>query len=213
MSKNELSGSDASARLYLDDVKKIAEALKKQTAKIDQVTDILYRAWTEHRSVFIAGNGGSAGTATHFAADLAKTIVPSPDIPGIRAISLADNIPLASALVNDWGWGEVYEAQLRTFWQPGGVLVAFSVHGGSGTDRAGQWSQNLLKAMQFVKNNGGTTIGFSGFDGGAMKDLADVCVVVYADSTPLVESFHVVLSHLVTFAIKDRIAARHMEVK
>ena len=67
------------------------------------------------------------------------------------------------------------------------------------------WSQNLLKAMKYVKDNGGQTLGFSGFDGGHMKDVADVCIVVPADSTPQVESFHVALEHLICGCLRQRI--------
>jgi len=96
--------------------------------------------------------------------------------------------------------------QLATFYESGGVGVAFSVHGGSGTDVAGKWSQNLMKGLQYIKDKGGKTIGFSGFDGGPMAKLVDAPVVVRADSTPLVEGFHVVLHHLIVFRLKELIA-------
>jgi D-sedoheptulose 7-phosphate isomerase len=67
------------------------------------------------------------------------------------------------------------------------------------------WSQNLLKAMKYVSDNGGKTVGFSGFDGGPMKEIADACVVVPADSTPQVESFHLALEHLVCSCLKTKI--------
>ena len=93
----------------------------------------------------------------------------------------------------------------RTCYQPGDVLICISVHGGAGKDKAGLWSQNLLKAMKYVTDNGGKTIGFSGFDGGPMKEIADACVVVPADSTPQVESFHLALEHLVCACLKQKI--------
>ena len=118
---------------------------------------------------------------------------------------MPSNIPLVSALTNDWGWEDVYVNQLKTMYQPGGIGIAFSVHGGSGNDLAGKWSQNVMKGLQYIKDNGGKTIGFSGFDGGPMKDLATVGIVVPADSTPIVEGMHVVLHHLVVFGLKERI--------
>lgn len=80
------------------------------------------------------------------------------------------------------------------------------MHGGSGTDLGGQWSQNLLKGLQYIKDRGGKTIGLSGFDGGPMKTLVDIPIVVPAYSTPFVESFHVVLHHLIVFRLKEMIA-------
>ena len=89
--------------------------------------------------------------------------------------------------------------------QKGDVLICISVHGGSGSDNAGLWSQNLLKAMEYVNNNDGRTIGLSGFDGGVMKQIANVCIVVPINSTPHVESFHLVLEHLIISRLGEKI--------
>ncbi|HCM67633.1 MAG TPA: sedoheptulose 7-phosphate isomerase, partial [Candidatus Kerfeldbacteria bacterium] len=124
---------------------------------------------------------------------------------GLKAIALVDNIPLVSAMVNDWGWDNVFVNQLKTFYVAGGVGIGLSVHGGSGTDVAGKWSQNLLKGLQYIKDQDGKTIGFSGFDGGPMSRMVDVAIVVPAHSTPLVEGFHVVLHHLIIFGLKEKI--------
>ena len=106
---------------------------------------------------------------------------------------MVDNIPLVSALTNDNGWNEVYSDQLRNFFRKGDVLVAISVHGGSGSDKAGLWSQNLLKAVKYAKDNGGKVVGLAGFDGGELCKAADACIVVPANSTPQVEGMHPVL--------------------
>ena len=191
---------------FLTQSSEISEKLKSYEPEIEKVIDALFSAWKNNKPVFVVGNGGSAGTATHFVADLVKTVIDTPAQKGIRAMALADNIPLISAATNDWGWGEVYNGILNTFWEEGAVVLSFSVHGGSGNDKAGVWSQNLLQVLQFAKDNKGIAIGFSGFDGGAMKNLSDISVVVEVDSTPLVESFHVVLFHLVTFRLKEMIS-------
>ncbi len=175
------------------------------SASLDRVIDVLFEAWKENKPVYVMGNGGSASTATHIVADLVKTICEKPEDRGIRAIALVDNIPLVSALVNDWGWQDVYVNQLATYYEPGGMGLAFSVHGGSGKDLVGAWSQNLLRGLQYIKDRGGKTIGFSGFDGGPMKDLVDVSIVVQVNSTPIVEGMHVVLHHLVIYGLKEKI--------
>jgi len=189
---------------FLEGVKQVAETIDRQA--IARAMDLLYEAWQRGNTVFTCGNGGSAGTATHLAADLSKCTIVDHQ-PRLRALSLVDNIPLVSALVNDDGWDSVYEEQLKNLFRPGDVVVAISVHGGAGRDRAGLWSQNLLRAMHYARENGGFALGFSGFDGGAMRELADVCVVVPYHTTPHVESFHVVLHHLVTFGLAERLRA------
>lgn len=194
---------------YFSEAAAILEKISQR--EINKVIEILFEAWVLKKWVFVMGNGGSASNATHFAADLAKTVDDASLGRGLRAVSLADNIPLVSAIINDRGWDNLYSEQLRTYYPveaEKSVGIGLSVHGGSGKDKAGLWSQNILKGLQYIKDNGGTTIGFAGFDGGAMKDLADVCIIVPANSTPLVESFHSVIQHLIVFRLKELISRR-----
>lgn len=187
---------------YLNEIKEICDNISRED--IDKTIEILFDAWKNGNQVFLCGNGGSAGTATHFACDLFKVTI----VEGkkrLKAISLNDNVPLMTALINDDGFENLFIEQLKNLYRKGDVLICLSVHGGSGKDKAGLWSQNLLKAMDFVKKNGGKTIGFAGFDGGAMKSVADACIVVPFNATPHVEAFHVVLQHLVAFRLKEKI--------
>ena len=188
---------------YLNEIKDIADNISRED--IDKAIEIFFDAWKNNTQVFFCGNGGSAGTATHFMCDLFKVTIVE-DKKRFRSFCLNDNIPLMTALINDDGFDNLFIEQLKNLFRKGDVLVCLSVHGGSGKDKAGLWSQNLLKAMDFVNKNGGKTIGFSGFDGGAMKDVADVCVVVPFNATPHVEAFHVVLQHLIAFRLKEKIA-------
>lgn len=172
--------------------------------EISEVIDVLFDAWKNGNQIFIMGNGGSASTATHFACDLAKGTV----VPGkkrLKAIALTDNIPLMTALINDNGFENLFYEQLVNLFNKGDIVISFSVHGGTGKDLAGPWSQNLLKAMRYVQENGGKAIGVSGFDGGAMKDIADICIVVPVDSTPHVESLHLAIEHLITNCLKEKV--------
>ena len=190
---------------YLGEIKDICDNINKED--VDKAIEILFDAWKNGNKVFFCGNGGSAGTATHFMCDLFKVTI----VEGkkrFKAICLNDNIPLITALINDEGWDNLFIEQLKNLYEKGDVLLCLSVHGGSGKDKAGAWSQNLLKAMDYVNKNGGKTIGFAGFDGGAMKDIATVSVVVPFDATPHVEAFHVVLQHLIAFRLKEKIQGK-----
>jgi len=177
--------------------------------QIDKVIELLFEVWKDGNSVFAMGNGGSASTASHFVCDLAKTTI----VGGKRrfkVMGLTDNIPLVSAWTNDSGFASIFAEQLVPWLSKGDVLVGFSVHGGSGESDAGPWSQNMVRAMAMAKERKAKIIGFSGFNGGAMKEMSDVCIVVPVDSeplgTPLVESFHVILHHLICTALKAKIA-------
>ena len=189
--------SEYSSNEYLDLIAKASLSFV-DSPEYKKVIDILFDCWKRGGVVFTMGCGGSASTATHFAADLAKTV------GGFKAISLVDNIPLVSAYTNDLGWESVFEGQLNNWITPDDVLVGFSVHGGNK-----KWSGNLTAGMKLAKKAGAKIIGFSGFDGGAMKELSDACLVVPTKSevygTPLVESMHVVINHSIIWDLKELI--------
>ncbi len=187
---------------YISELRKVAETLSVDD--IDRTIGLLFQAWQKGNQVFICGNGGSASTATHFACDLAKTTIVD-EKKRFKALCLNDNIPLMSALINDEGFDNLFYEQLKTMFKEGDVLICISVHGGAGGDRAGLWSQNLLKAMKYAQDNGGKAIGLSGFDGGPMKEIADACIVVPVNSTPQVESFHLALEHLICNCLRQKI--------
>ena len=187
---------------FLSEFAEVAKRISEDD--ISKVIDLLFDAWTKGSRIFIIGNGGSASTATHFACDLAKTT----SVEGkkrFKVISLTDNVPLLTALTNDEGFASIFVEQLKNLLEKDDVLVAISVHGGSGQDKAGLWSQNLLAAIQYAKDNHARTIGMAGFDGGAFKTMTDVCIVVPANSTPYVESWHATLEHLICSSLKERI--------
>lgn len=188
--------------VYLKEVESISRRISKED--IEGVIRLLYDAWKGDRQVFIAGNGGSASTATHFASDLAKFT----SVEGkrrFRAIALTDNMPWMTAITNDLGWNSVFAEQLRNLMREGDIYVAISVHGGSGEDKAGPWSQNLLAGARLIKEGGGKIVGLAGFDGGFLKKVADACVVVPANSTPQVEGFHLVLTHMMCARLRELI--------
>jgi D-sedoheptulose 7-phosphate isomerase len=188
---------------FLDGIKTACDKFSREA--LEAAVDLLFEAWQKHRTVFIIGNGGSASTATHLACDLAKNV--TGDRPGLRAMSLADNIPLVSALTNDNGFENIYTEQLNAWLEKDDVLIALSVHGGSGSDKAGAWSQNLVKAIVFAKSRGAKTIGITGFDGGIMKGLVDVWINAPSEETFQVEPLQVIIHHLLCEMLKRKIEA------
>lgn len=192
---------------YLATLAEATRGLPKR--EIQQAVDILYECWLRGGTVFALGNGGSASTASHLACDLAKATM----VPGrrrLKALALVDNVPLVSAWTNDSGFSSVFAEQLEPWLRAEDVLVALSVHGGSGEGDAGPWSQNLARAVALARSRAARVIGLSGFGGGLLRDQADVCIVVPAGQeplgTPLVESLHVAVHHLFCVALRQRIA-------
>jgi D-sedoheptulose 7-phosphate isomerase len=183
---------------YLRESAEIALATSRED--LTRVIDVLFEAYRGGHTIFTCGNGGSAANASHLACDLAKfTWVEGK--PRFKAVSLCDNAALISALTNDVGFGRIFLEQLDGRMEAGDVLVCLSVHGGSGADKAGPWSQNLVAAADFAKKAGAKVVALVGYDGGALRQMADASVVVPRasnghTSTPHVEGFHEVYHHL-----------------
>lgn len=173
---------------YLGEFQDVVHAIDREA--LVRVVDRLRRARDTGRTVFIAGNGGSAATASHFANDLGKAAKHESRSP-FRVMSLADNASWLTALGNDEGYERVFAGQLENFASERDVLVVISASGRS---------PNLVLAVELAKERGVETIGFLGFDGGTLLDLVDEAVWVRTQpgAYGLVETAHVLLCDLVT---------------
>ena len=174
---------------------------------IDRVVaaiDCLRNARDTGRTIFVAGNGGSAATASHLTNDLGKATKQSGQAH-VRIMCLTDNTPWLTALANDEGYDRVFSGQLENFAREGDVLVAISASGSS---------PNLVSAVDMAEERGVAVIGLLGFDGGALRDRVDHLLLV---ETPRgeygpVESAHSVIADLLTTAlIADRVGAAPFE--
>ena len=155
---------------YLDEVGRILQNLPR--AEIAQVIDLLTQARIEGKRIFVMGNGGSAAMASHFVCDLGKGTVQEGEAR-FKIMSLTDNVPLLTAYANDFGYETVFAEPLASLAEPGDVAIAISSSGNS---------VNVLQAMEMARKLGLTTIGITGFEGGKLKEVTDVCVIVPADA-------------------------------
>ena len=197
---------------YFTESKKIIQ--KIPVADIDKIINILFEAWQEEAIIFVLGNGGSASTASHFAADLTKYTIMGASYEQrkkrFKVICLTDNAVLNSAWANDFGFDTVFSEQMEPWVKKNDVIFAFSDHGGSARPEGGTWSQNIPKAFELAKERGAKLVGLSGDTGGIMKRMADACVVVPTVNkdhiTVHVEGFHVVIHHLIIHRLKQLIS-------
>ena len=158
----------------------------------------LLRAYEEGKTVFIFGNGGSAALASHFACDLGKgTVTADNGRKRFRVMALTDNVPLLTAWANDSCYEQIFAEQLRNFISAGDIAFAIS---GSGN------SPNVLQALKVARDARAATIGLTGFAGGKMKSLCDVCVILPSDNMQIIEDFHLSVTHAVFSVIRSRIS-------
>jgi len=174
----------------------ISELLKRvDPCAIARFIEEMESAQGQENTVFFAGNGGSAVTASHMANDFGLGSYAGDDSRPYRALSLSDNTAKMTAIANDCGYENLFTHQLRVHYRPGDKLVAISASGNS---------PNIIAAAEWVKRHGGCVIGFVGFDGGRLKELCDVLIHI---STPNgeygpVEDAHLVVGHLAHLWLK-----------
>jgi D-sedoheptulose 7-phosphate isomerase len=114
---------------------------------------------------------------------------------------LTDNLPTLTAWANDSSYEDIFSEQLRNFVHPQDVAFAIS---GSGN------SKNVLNALEVAREAGATTLGISGFEGGRMKSLCDICVVVPSNNMQIIEDMHLAMAHSIFRIVYSRMARRTM---
>ena len=153
-----------------------------------KIFHILNKAKKNGNKIFIMGNGGSAATASHFANDLAfgSNDYEKP----FKVMSITDNVPVLTALGNDYGYDEIFVRQVKIYGKKGDVLVGISASGNS---------QNLINAFEYANTVGIRTVALTAFDGGKMRDIADQGVHIPTEIKEYgpAEDLHMILDHLV----------------
>ena len=176
---------------YLQDAQRVFAETRPEP--LVECAALLHRAWARRAQIFLLGNGGSASTASHMANDLSKaTIVPGQ--PRMRVIALTDNVSLITAWANDESYDCVFKEQLENLLNAGDLVLAISASGNS---------PNVLRAVEFARERGAVTIGWTGRSGGCLKDLVDHCVHAPTDDVGMIENAHLVFDHLVTRAVTE----------
>lgn len=184
---------------YLRSFTQVLNALAP--AELDGTIARVCAAYRDGRQLFVAGNGGSAATASHMAADLGKTILGKrieSTARRFRVHALTDNMPLLTAYGNDVSYDEVFAEPLRAWADRGDLLLVISASGNS---------PNVLRAVAAARELGLETIGLLGFEGGAVLPLLDHALVVRSAHYGYIEDAHSVVMHMLTDALKPLVAA------
>ena len=155
-------------------------------ASLQVLSDALLRAWKEKRQVFIFGNGGSAGNAIHLANDYLYGVSRQLG-KALRVHALPANSAVLTCLANDEGYDSVFIQQLAVLANPEDIVIALS---GSGN------SPNILRALEYCRDNQIQSFAILGFSGGQAKLLADHPIHVPVDDMQISEDLQLVVGHL-----------------
>lgn len=155
--------------------------------------ETLVRAIGAGKPVLVCGNGGSAADAMHIAGELVGRYLL--DRPAYKVISLGSDPAVTTAWSNDFNYESLFARQVEALGERGGVLWCLSTSGNS---------ENVVRAVAAAKNQGMTTIAFTGRGGGRLVD-SDILVAVPSTSTPRIQEVHTCLYHYVCEQVERRL--------
>lgn len=191
---NTLEKIFAQSSLQADYFRRYCDYVQRLISEIDitavkGVVDCFQDARDADKTIFFAGNGGSATTASHFAQDMGE-VGRKIRGKGFRTQSINDNVSVLTAISNDYSYEDVFTLQLQHGFDPGDVLVVISASGNS---------PNVVKAVELAKEKGGVTVALVGFDGGRLAEICDHVVHIQSKKGEYgpVEDIHLILNHMI----------------
>ncbi|MCX6078291.1 MAG: SIS domain-containing protein [Chloroflexi bacterium] len=188
---------DNFVEMYTSQLSEILKALPNE--KFAEINEVLQDARETGKQVFVIGNGGSAAAASHMVCDFGKNTRQA-DKKRMRAICLNDNVPSVMAYANDEGYQVIFSEQLLALGRSGDILIAISGSGNSG---------NILNAIQTAREMQIKVIGLTGFQGGKMKALTDICLVVPSESMEMIEDVHLIINHILAGLLRGAVLYGH----
>lgn len=167
------------------------EVLVKQ---IETVVEVVTNAFKNGNAVYFAGNGGSAADAQHLAAEFSGRFYK--DRKALPSDALHCNSSYLTAVANDYSYDVIYSRLLEGLAKKGDVLVGISTSGNSG---------NIVKAFEMAASMGVITVGFTGANGGKMKNMANYLINVPSNTTPRIQESHILVGHIICELVEENI--------
>lgn len=169
-------------------IEELSNVLKKRPFRdVEEIINIILKAYKHEKNIFVMGNGGSGATASHFACDINKGVCSDLE-KRFKMICLNDNMPTMLAYSNDFCYEDVFVEQLKNFVKTEDVVIGIS---GSGN------SKNVFKAVKYAKDIGAKTIGLIGFDGGVLSAIVDIPVIINSNDMQKIEDCHLIITHMI----------------
>lgn len=166
---------------------------------LENIVHLIEDCADSNNTIYVAGNGGSASTASTFVNDIGFDVCKrSSNKRKIKIVSLNDNIPSLTAISNDIDYDSIFQNQIEINFQLNDVFIVFS---GSGN------SKNLINAVEWIKKNRmGKTIGFLGFEGGKLGAICDHSIIIKSKKGLYgpVEDLHLICNHIISLWLQSK---------
>ncbi|MFC1493284.1 SIS domain-containing protein [candidate division KSB1 bacterium] len=154
---------------------------------IEKISLLAADVYKKDGKVMLCGNGGSAADSQHIATELIVRLNSRLDRKALPAMALNTNTSTLTAAGNDYGFDSIFARQVEAFGRSGDLLVGISTSGNSA---------NVIKAVQTAAELGVRTAGFLGGDGGKLKDLVDLALIIPHTDTGMIQEGHITAGHI-----------------
>ncbi len=182
-------------RKQLQEHRALFELLERDLAPtIADLAGLIADALAGGAKLLIMGNGGSAADSQHFAAEIVGRF--KMERRGLPAIALTTDTSILTAIGNDYGFDAIFSRQVEALANPGDVVIGFSTSGNS---------PNVLKALNLARERGCRTVGLLGRDGGSIKPVCDLPLVVPSFDTPRIQEAHITIIHIVCDLVEKKL--------
>lgn len=168
-----------------ESIKVKEEFIKENGRSLILCAEKISQAFTADRKLMICGNGGSAADAQHIAAEFVNRFML--ERPPLPAIALTTDSSVITSIGNDYSFEDIFSKQIKAIGLEGDALLAITTSGNSG---------NVIAAVKAARALGIYTVAFTGGDGGRVRSLADMALVVKSNSTARIQEAHSLAGHL-----------------
>ena len=186
---------------YIEELKEVLDGFPHE--QFELFVDAMLNAYHNEKRIFVMGNGGSASTASHWVCDINKGCSLGKENK-FKMMCLNDSISTMLAYANDLSYEDVFVEQLKNFFESGDLVIGIS---GSGN------SENVLRAIDYANNNGGTTVGLCGYSGGKLFQMVDIPILAKVDDMQKVEDIHMIVAHMSMQRIMQKVSADYAPEK
>ena len=161
---------------------------------IAAAAQMIVDAYEQGKKTLLAGNGGSAADAQHIAGEFVSKFYF--DRPGIASIALTTDTSIITAIGNDYGYDKLFSRQIQAQGSAGDVFIGISTSGNSA---------NLVEALRMCGQKGIKTIGLTGFTGGEMDSMCDLCIKLPSGETPRIQESHILIGHIICCIVEEKL--------
>ncbi|HIE43837.1 MAG TPA: SIS domain-containing protein [Candidatus Omnitrophica bacterium] len=168
------------------------KVLEKCISSIKEIVIATIETLRDGGKIILFGNGGSASEAEHFVCELVGKFFKKKK--ALPAIALSTNTSVITAVGNDFSFQEIFSREIEALGKEKDLAIGFSTPGNS---------ENILRGIMTAKNKGMKTVGLSGCDGGKLKEIADICVIVPSFHSPHIQEAHVTIIHLICELVEE----------